>query len=79
MLIEADILEPRMESNTLTGIAKPFHNFTTAVDFPAALALFWFDLRSFRLRSVRPLLESIRPRLICQFAYVLKHVGPLVS
>ena len=43
MLIEADILEPSMESNTLSGIAKPFHNFTTAVDFPAALALFWFS------------------------------------
>ena len=33
-------------------------------------------LRSFRLRSVRLRLESIRLRLICQFAYVLKHVLP---
>ena len=32
------------------------------------------ELRSFRLRSVRLRLESIRLRLICQFAYVLKHV-----
>ena len=32
------------------------------------------DLRSFRLRSVRLRPESIRLRLICQFAYILKHV-----
>ena len=30
----------------------------------------------FRLRSVRLRFESIRLRLICQFAYVLKHVLP---
>ena len=33
-----------------------------------------FAYGSFRLRSVRLRLESIRLRLICQFAYVLKHV-----
>ena len=33
-----------------------------------------FAYWSFRLRSVRLRLESIRLRLICQFAYVLKHV-----
>ena len=35
-----------------------------------------FAYGSFRLRSVRLRLESIRLRLICQFAYVLKHVLP---
>ena len=33
-----------------------------------------FAYGSFRLRSVRLRLESIRLRLVCQFAYVLKHV-----
>ena len=35
-----------------------------------------FAYGSFCLRSVRLRLESIRLRLICQFAYVLKHVLP---
>ena len=32
------------------------------------------ELQSFRLPSVRLRLESIRPRPICQFAYVLNSV-----
>ena len=35
-----------------------------------------FAYGSFRPRSVRLRLESIRLSLICQFAYVLKHVLP---
>ena len=47
--------------------------FSTAGRF---FCLYLVELRSFRLRSVRLRLESIRLCLICQFAYVLKHVLP---
>ena len=53
-------------------LALPFTDLTNAtidIRLPGV-----FELRSFRLRSVRLRLESIRLRLICQFAYVLKHV-----
>ena len=48
---------------------KPFKDYTDA-NYGR------FAYGSFRLRSVRLRLESIRLRLICQFAYVLKHVLP---